>query len=66
MAMRAVKAALVPQIYGAQESTPDAALPDGSRIVKLALRVEKGNLTGAIRVCGTEGTGTPGYPRTKG
>jgi hypothetical protein len=37
------------------------ALLDGTRIVELVLRVEKGNLTGAIRVCGfsidTEGTG---------
>lgn len=40
------------------------ALLDGTRIVELVLRVEKGNLTGAIRVCGfsidTEGTGKLG------
>jgi len=40
------------------------ALLDGTRIVELFLRVEKGNLTGAIRVCGfsidTEGTGKLG------
>jgi hypothetical protein len=40
------------------------ALLDGTRIVELVLRVEKGRLTGAIRICGftidTEGTGKIG------
>jgi hypothetical protein len=40
------------------------ALLDGTRIVELVLRVERGNLTGTIRVCGfsidTEGTGKLG------
>jgi hypothetical protein len=40
------------------------ALLDGTRIVELVLRIEKGHLTGVIRVCGfsidTEGTGKLG------
>ena len=40
------------------------ALLDGTRIVELVLRVEKGSLTGAIRICGftidTENTGKIG------
>jgi hypothetical protein len=40
------------------------ALLGGTRIVELVLRVEKGSLTGAIRICGftidTEGTGKIG------
>jgi hypothetical protein len=68
-----VKASMLPVLEAGSVAAADniqpfvgkwTALLDGTRIVELVLRVEKGNLTGAIRVCGfsidTEGTGKLG------